>query len=332
MAVRYSIVSQQLPFNRTDGTGTTNVTAAVSNPDIGPVGVLLREFGIPYSEPLGGAITFILSLSVLYMLGQIIFVPFAKRLLSRQGLDPHERQPIVHLTKLIGGIIGLGIAFQVAGYGQLLASLSGITVAATLAIGLALEDTIANFVAGMFIYIDRPFRIGDWIEWEAGTYVGFVEDVTFRVTHVRTFDNELLTVPNTTLTQQTIKNPVEGGELRLHYTFNIDYEANIEQATDIILEEATAHPGILDDPAPTVRMSTDRAPTGSSVGLTAFFWITDPNRADFLAIQGDLITNIKQRFDDADITIPYPQIELSGDISTVAAADRHQANTSPADQ
>ena len=192
--------------------------------------------------------------------------------------------------------------------------MTAVAAAATLAVGFALQDTLANFVAGLFIYIDRPFRIGDWIEWEAGTYAGFIEDITFRVTRVRTFDNELLTVPNALLTQNTIKNPVADDELRIQYTFGIGYEDDIEQATDIIIEEAKNHPEILDDPAPTVRMSIDGALAESSVGLTARIWIGEPNRADYLGIRGDYIKTVKQHFDDADIDIPYPQVDLSGNV------------------
>jgi small conductance mechanosensitive channel len=324
MAPRRSFVSQYAPLN---GTTETNVTTAISNPDLGPVGKFLREVGVPYYRPLGGVITFVLALGVLYIVGRAVVVPFASRLLNRRGLDAHERKPLVRLTKLLGAVVGLGIAFRIAGYGNLLTSLTAIAAAATLAVGLALQDTLANVVAGVFIYIDRPFRIGDWIEWKAGTYSGFVEDITFRVTRVRTFDNELLTVPNALLTQNTIKNPVAEDELRIQYTFGIGYDDDIEEATDIIIEEAHKHPEILDDPAPTVRMSTDSALADSVVGLTARFWIADPNRADYLGIRGDYITSAKQRFDDAGIDIPYPQVDLSGAIGAPALSGRRQAMT-----
>jgi small conductance mechanosensitive channel len=133
-------------------------------------------------------------------------------------------------------------------------------------------------------------------------------------------------VPNALLTQNTIKNPVDD-ELRIQYTFGIGYDDDVEKATDIIIQEAHKHPEILNDPAPTVRMSTDGALADSSVGLAAFFWIADPNRADYLGIRGSYITNVKQRFDDAGIDIPYPQADLSGEISTPAPSDPRQAVT-----
>ncbi|WP_435077073.1 mechanosensitive ion channel family protein [Halococcus sp. AFM35] len=302
-------LGQQAPTETPNG---TNVTEVISNPKIGPVGEFLHGLGIPYYGVLGALITFVVALFVLYSLGRATVVPFVSRLLNRRGLDTHEKKPLLRLTKLLVVFVAIAIAFRAAGYRGLLTSLATIGAAATLAIGFALQDTISNFVAGVFIYTDRPFRIGDWIEWEAGTYAGIVEDITFRVTRVRTFDNELLTVPNSILTGDVIKNPVAKDELRLQFTFGIGYEDDIEQATDIIIEEAERHPDILDDPAPTMRMSTDGALADSYVGLTSRFWIADPNRADFLKIRGEYITNVKQRFDEAGIDIPFPQADLSG--------------------
>ena len=294
------------PSNGTE----TNVTDVLSNPDIGPVGEFLREFGIPFARPLGGVLTFFITLVVLYAFGQASLIPLVNRMLNRRGLTEHTKAPLLRLTKVFVIVVGLFIAFRMAGYGRLLTSLAAIAAAATLAIGFALQDTLANFAAGVFIYIDRPFRIGDWIEWD--TYSGTVEDITFRVTRVRTFDNELLTVPNSVLTGGVIKNPVAKDELRISYTFGIGYNDNIEEATEIIREEAENHPDILDDPAPSVRMSTDGALADSSVGLTARVWIKDPNRADFLKVRSEYITAVKTRFDEVGIEIPYPQVNLSG--------------------
>ena len=305
----------------------TNISDAVTNPKLGPVGELLREFGIPlsYAKPLGAAITFFVVLFVLYVLGRATVVPFANRLLNRRGLDIHEKKPLLRLAKVLVGFVALAIAFNVAGYGDFLTSLAAIAAAATLAIGFALQDSIANFVAGVFIYTDRPFRIGDWIEWDAGTYAGVVEDITFRVTRVRTFDNELLTVPNSVLTGGVIKNPVAKDELRLQFNFGIGYDDDIEAATDIIIEEAEKHEGILEDPAPTVRMTesseSDRGALADSyVGLTSRFWIANPNRADFLKVRGEYVANVKERFDAAGIDIPYPQADLSGRVGVEGAS------------
>jgi small-conductance mechanosensitive channel len=172
-----------------------------------------------------------------------------------------------------------------------------------------MQDVLKNFVAGIFIFTDKPFRIGDWIEWD--DHAGVVEDISLRVTRVRTFDNELLTVPNATLTDDVIKNPVAKDTLRLKFVFGIGYDDDIAEATEIIVEEAEAHEEILDDPAPSVRL-TELG--DSAVGLQSRIWIANPSRSDFTRIRGEYVTAVKDRFDAAGIDIPYPQRALSGGV------------------
>ncbi|OYR80495.1 mechanosensitive ion channel protein, partial [Halorubrum distributum] len=148
---------------------------------------------------------------------------------------------------------------------------------------------------------------GDWIEWNGNS--GVVEDISFRVTRVRTFDNELLTVPNHTLTSDVVKNPVAKKTLRLKFVFGIDYEDDVETATDIIVEEAEKSDAILEDPAPSVRL-TELA--DSYVGLQSRIWIDDPSRADFVKARADYVKAVKQRFDEEGISIPFPQRTVSG--------------------
>jgi len=203
--------------------------------------------------------------------------------------------------------VAVAVAFGLAEYGDFLQSLATIGAAATLAIGFAMQDVLKNFAAGIFIFTDKPFRIGDWIEWDGNA--GVVEDISLRVTRVRTFDNELLTVPNSNLTDDVIKNPVAKDQLRLKYLFGIGYDDDIDAATELIVEEAQKHDDILDDPAPSVRL-TELG--DSSVGLQSRIWIANPSRADWVKTRGEYVTNVKQRFDEADITIPYPNRTLSG--------------------
>lgn len=309
------------PLPTPNGTDGTDVSEAFNPERIGLIGQFLRDLGVPHAAALGAAITFVVALLVLYIFGRATVVPFVSRLLNRRELDTPEKKPLLRITKLFVVFVALALAFSIAGYGSLLTSLATVAAAATLAIGFALQDTIANFVAGVFIYTDRPFSIGDWIEWSggSGSYVGIVEDISFRVTRVRTFDNELLTVPNSVLTGDVIKNVTAKDELRLQFDFGIGYNDDITQASNIIIEEAETHPDILDDPAPTVRMTespyADRGALADSyVGLTSRFWIANPNRTDYLKVRGEYITTVKERFDAVGIDMPDPQVHLSGNI------------------
>ena len=275
--------------------------------------------GEPLAEAVFSAVTFVVAFVVLVLVGRVVVSPLVRRLLERRNLGSHARKPLMKITTFVVVFVALAVAFAAAGYGNLLTSIATIAAAATLAVGLALQNVIRNFVSGVFIYIEKPFKIDDWIEWENGTYSGVVEDISLRVTRVRTFDNELLTVPNSSLTENVVKNPVEAGRLRLKFVFGIGYGDDVGKATDIILEEAEAHDGIMDDPAPSVR-TTELA--DSYVGLQSRIWIEDPSRADFVKTRSEYVENVKNRFDEAGIEIPFPQRDLSGVVETRGKGER----------
>lgn len=288
-------------------TGVLGVMQAVLA--TGPIGAELEDAGVSteIATSAAGVIRFVIALLAIYFIGRAVVVPLVNRAMTRRGLDAHARKPLTLVTQF--GIIfaAIAVAFGFGGYGNFLVSMAGIAAAGALAIGLATQNVISNFVAGVFIYTDKPFKIGDWIEWD--DYAGTVEDISLRVTRVRTFDNELLTVPNSDLTNGVLKNPVESDELRLKFVFGIGYNDDIEQASEIIVDEARTHPDILDDPAPSVRLTE----LGSSdVGLQSRIWIADPGRADFVRIRGEYVTSVKQRFDEEGVDIPYPVRTLEG--------------------
>ncbi|KDE60606.1 mechanosensitive ion channel protein [Halostagnicola sp. A56] len=285
-------------------TGTAQAVLAT-----GPIGARLQDAGISseIATSAAGVIRFIVAFLAIYFIGRAVVVPLVNRAMTRRNLDAHAQKPLTLITQFGIIFVAIAVAFGFGGYGNFLVSMAGIAAAGALAIGLAAQNVIANFVAGVFIYTDKPFKIGDWIEWDG--YAGTVEDISLRVTRVRTFDNELLTVPNSELTNGVLKNPVESDKLRLKFVFGIGYDDDIEQASDIIVEEAMDHPDILEDPAPSVRLTE----LGSSdVGLQSRFWIADPGRADFVRIRGEYVTSVKQRFDEEGIDIPYPVRTLAG--------------------
>jgi small-conductance mechanosensitive channel len=290
------------------------VLAVAAEAPGGPVADVLRDLGVPYADPIGSGLTFLGVFLLIYLVGRAVVSPLVSRALNARGLDAHARKPLNKITNIGVVFVGVAVAFGAAGYGNFLGALATIAAAATLAVGFALQDVIKNLVAGIFIFTDKPFRIGDWIEWNDNA--GVVEDISLRVTRVRTFDNELLTVPNSALTDDVIKNPVAKEQLRVKFLFGIGYDDDIDRATEIIVAEAEAHEGIMDDPAPSVRL----VELGdSSVGLQSRIWIDDPSRADFVRTRGEYVTAVKERFDEEGIDIPYPNRTIGGglDLSNV---------------
>ncbi|WP_267163683.1 mechanosensitive ion channel family protein [Halovenus salina] len=279
-----------------------------------PVADLLDDANVPWAATIAQAVVFFGVLVVLFYLGRTLITPVAGRMMNARGLDSHAKKPLKKLINFVILFVALSVAFGMAGFGSFLRSLATIAAAATLAIGFALQNVIQNFVSGIFIFADRPFRIGDWIEWDDNA--GVVEDISLRVTRVRTFDNELLTVPNSQLTDNVIKNPVANEQLRLKFDFGIGYDDDIDTATEIIVEEAENHDDILDEPAPSVRL----VELGDSdVALQARVWIANPSRSDFVATRGEYVQAVKERFDEEGINIPYPNRTIGGtlDLSNV---------------
>jgi small conductance mechanosensitive channel len=279
----------------------------------GLLGDFLESVGVPtevsgsIADAVVGAAIFLVVFVVLYLVGKRGVLPVLNRIMDSRGLDRHAKVPLRKLVWMIYLFVGVTISFGVAGYDDFLRSLATIAAAATLAIGFAMQDVLKNFVAGVFIFTEKPFKIDDWIEWDDNS--GVVEDISLRVTRVRTFDNELLTVPNSQLTDNVVKNPVDAEKLRIKFVFGIGYDDDVEKATEIILDEARSHEEIMDSPEPSVRL-TELG--DSSVGLQSRIWIRNPSRGDFVKTRGEYVKRVKKRFDAEGIDIPYPHRTITG--------------------
>jgi small-conductance mechanosensitive channel len=281
----------------------------LQNGTVGPVEEQLNEFNVPLAGTIVDAAVFLGVLAGVYTFGRLVVGPLFGRVARKRELDAHVQKPLRKLLNFVIFFAAITVAFGAAGLGNFLQALATVGAAATLAIGFALQEVIRNFVSGVFIFTDKPFRIGDWIEWDGNA--GVVEDISMRVTRVRTFDNELLTVPNSQLTDDVVKNPVDAETLRMKFVFGIGYDDDIDSATEIIIEEAEKHEEILEDPGPSVRL----VELGdSSVGLQSRVWIGEPSRSDVTKTRGEYVTAVKQRFDEEGIDIPYPNRTIGGGI------------------
>jgi small conductance mechanosensitive channel len=283
----------------------------------GFIGEYLTEFGLPpkLASAIGAAAVFVVVFVGLYVLGRLVIVPLVDRVLEQRGVAEHARKPLRLLVSAVVLALAVGLGFALAGFGNILVALSTVAAAGTLAVGFALQDVIKNFVAGIFIYTDKPFRTGDWIEWE--DHQGYVQDISLRVTRVQTFDNEHLTVPNSQLTDDVIKNFDKNETLRLRFTFRIGFMDDIDEAMEMILDAARAEEGILADPEPSVKLVEINE---ASFGLQSRIWIRDPGESDFLGIRGRFVQDVTERFERAGVSIPYPHRTLDGTVDTSGEA------------
>lgn len=201
--------------------------------------------------------------------------------------------------------IGLKVLIVIALIGYLGIDTSGITALIAslgVGVGLAVNGTLSNFAGGVLLLITRPFRVDDFIA--ACGYEGTVEEILICNTKLRTPDNKVVYLPNGNLSTSEIVNYTEKDMRRVDIVFSISYSDDFEKAKSIVMETAKKNLLIVDEPAPTVRMSAHSA---SSIDLSAKFWCKN---ADYWTVKFDMLENVKTAFDENGISIPFSQIDV----------------------
>ncbi|MEW2920141.1 mechanosensitive ion channel domain-containing protein [Muricauda sp. ANG21] len=178
-------------------------------------------------------------------------------------------------------------------------SLVAIVGAAGLAIGLALQGSLANFAGGVLILIFKPFKVGDWIS--AQGVDGAVKEISIFNTRINTFGNQVAIIPNGQLSNGNIINYNMENNRRDKIDIGIGYGSNIKEAKDILLQICADNENILKEPAPEVYVG---ALADSSVNLTLRFWAANEV---FWPAHFYVMEQTKLRFDAAGIEIPFPQ-------------------------
>ncbi len=174
--------------------------------------------------------------------------------------------------------------------------------AAGLAIGLALQGSLANFASGVMIIAFRPFKVGDFIE--AGGVAGVVEGIQIFSTQMRTGDNKAIIIPNANITGNNITNYSAKDTRRVDMVFGIGYDDDIKKAKDVLMELIADDDRILKDPEAVVAVSEL---ADSSVNFVVRPWVKS---ADYWGVMFDFTEAVKLRFDKEGISIPYPQQDL----------------------
>lgn len=211
------------------------------------------------------------------------------------------------LVKFAGNIVHtiLLVFVVLAAIGQLgvqTTSLIAIIGAAGLAVGLALQGSLANFAAGVLIIIFRPYKIGDFIE--GGGVAGVVEEVQIFTTVLKSPDNKCIVVPNGQIMGGTITNYSSHPTRRVDLTASVSYEDNSDKVREVLTSILAEDDRVLKDPAPTIKMHAH--------GDSSIDWIVRPwvKTEDYWAVYWDLTEAIKSRFDKEGISIPFPQRDV----------------------
>ena len=224
--------------------------------------------------------------------------------MSKAHVDPSIRDMLGHLIKWTVMGFGLVIAFNQIGV-QITALLTGVSIVG-LAMGLAAQETLANFIAGIVIFWDKPFRIGDTIEIEGSC--GTVQRVTFRSTRMLDGDGQIIVLPNTFVLAHKLSNQSVHAVRRVNVPIGISFAESIDLARQTMLHLTREDTRICRDPAPVVVV---RECSDSSTKLMLRFWVRDKSIA--APIQFEYVERVKKAFDAAGIEIPFPHLQLLTD-------------------
>ncbi len=199
---------------------------------------------------------------------------------------------ILLLAVLIASVVGVSSASIVAVLGSV-----------SLAIGLALQGSLANFAGGVMILLFKPFVIGDYIELKTGE-VGTVTDISIFYTTLLTVDNRRLVIPNGAVSNASVTNYTAMPQRRVDLEFSVAYDSDAALVKRLILETAAQDPRIQKDPAPFARMTRMDA---SALVFTFRGWC---ETGDYWEVYFDLCERVKAAFDANGVAIPFPQMDV----------------------
>ena len=240
---------------------------------------------------------------VIFIIGRWVSKGFQKvavRLMEKRDVDATIVGFVGNLT-----YIALLVFVIIAALGQLgiqTTSFIAVLGAAGLAIGLALQGSLSNFASGFLMLIFRPFKVGDYVE--AAGVAGTVESIQIFTTTLKTPDNKTVIIPNANVTGDNIVNWTVKGTRRVDMVFGIGYEDDIDKAKQIITDVISKDERILKDQPVLIAVSEL---ADSSVNFVVRPWV---KIEDYWGVYFDAMENIKKAFDEAGISIPYPQQDV----------------------
>ena len=257
---------------------------------------LLEEFAVTYG---GRLLIALILLAVGFKL-----IHTLDRKLNRSRLiekaDPNSRSfflgVIGVVAKVVVGVTALAIM------GVPMSSIVAVVGSCGLAIGLALQGSLANIAGGFILLVFKPFAVGDYIIAD-GTE-GTVTEIGIFYTKLLSIDNKRITIPNAEVSNATLVNTTAEEKRRVDLVFTASYGDDIALVEQTLLRVCADNPKILDDPAPFARLSAHQ---DSALAYTLRAWC---RVEDYWEVYFDLFKDVKLAFDKAGITIPFPQMDV----------------------
>lgn len=241
----------------------------------------------------------ILKAILIFIIGSWIIkklMKVVKKLMLKKDYDEALQK---FLLSILGGLLKVFLIITVIGtLGVETTSFAAIIAAAGLAIGLALQGSLANFAGGVLLIIFKPYKIGDLIE--AQDSLGVVKEIEIFTTKLVTPDNKLAIVPNGAMANGNIVNYTAEGKMRVDTVIGVGYDEDIKKTKEVLMEVLTSNPKVLQDPAPSVNVM-ELADSSVNFAVRPYC-----KPEDYWDVYFGTYENSKIALDKAGIEIPYP--------------------------
>jgi small conductance mechanosensitive channel len=258
--------------------------------------VLVQEQGTDIGMKLAASIAIFL---IGRWLAHLVIKMVRKALAKTDMEDTLEK----FLCNILNVILMLVVVIATIGaLGVETTSLLAVLGAAGLAIGLALQGSLSNFASGVLIVAFRPYKVGDFIE--GGGVSGTVDEVQIFTTVLKTPDNKKVIVPNSQIMDSTITNYSAHETRRVDLVVGCGYGDDIDKVYSVLKDIIDRDDRILSEPAPSIALNTLG---DSSVNFNVRPWV---NKADYWDVYNDVTEQVKRRFDQEGLNIPFPQRDV----------------------
>ncbi|MEJ2399894.1 MAG: mechanosensitive ion channel family protein [Xanthomonadales bacterium] len=254
----------------------------------GGIGFMLKSAGI------------VVALVILWLVARLVRALAARGIRRMTRLSHLLQEFLLKTVFWLSFLVGLLIVLSMLGVN--ITPLFAVVGGASFILAFAMQETLGNLASGLMIMINKPFDVGDLIN--TNSVLGKVESVSIVSTTVRTIDNQVVILPNSSVWGSIITNVTVSPTRRVDLVFGIGYGDDIDKASSVLERVVRAHPMVLEDPEPVIKV---HELADSSVNFVVRPWAETEN---YWQVYWDLTRQVKQAFDAEGITIPFPQRDV----------------------
>ncbi len=259
--------------------------------DVSKLNSILTDYALPF---LGICAWLIFGLWVSALLSRLLYNGLSRR------LGPDTARGISKAVKVL--LVVLFVVSLIRGVGVDITAVLGAAGVAGIAIGFASQTSLSNLISGLFLVLERPFKIGDRIEVDGSD--GTVHSIELLSTYIRTFDNRMIRVPNEMLAKSKLINYTQYPIRRMDLNISVAYKEDAARVMRIFREVVIANPSCFNEPEPLIVF---KGFGESSMDFLVAVWV---DRMEMQATRTSLLKDIKERFDREGVDLPYQRMRM----------------------